>query len=175
MKNKNITDEEYNICINAWKDNNMKTFKDFLEWYNNLDVLPFIEAVEKMKDFYKLKRLDIFKDGVSLPGLVLKYLMKSTDSDFYLFDEEDKITKDDRKRNNLFYLLKDSIVGGPSIIFTSGGRPVHTACTLRTLCTLFKTGNTTEKQTSGFQSRKGGDGIRTIKLREIRRESVKLG
>jgi hypothetical protein len=95
----------------------MKTFKDFLEWYNNLDVLPFIEAVEKMKDFCKLKRLDIFKDGVSLPGLVLKYLMKSTDSDFYLFDEEDKITNDDRTRKNLSCLLKDSIVGGPSIIF----------------------------------------------------------
>jgi hypothetical protein len=23
----------------------MKTFKDILKWYNNLDVLPFIEAV----------------------------------------------------------------------------------------------------------------------------------
>ncbi len=45
----------------------------------------------------------IFKDGVSLPGLVLKYLIKSTDSEFYLFDEADKITKEDRKRNNLFY------------------------------------------------------------------------
>jgi hypothetical protein len=80
MKNKNICADEYNICINAWKDNNMKTFKDFLEWYNNLDVLPFIEAVEKMKTFYKNKKLDLFKDGVSLPGLVLKaifiYLMK---------------------------------------------------------------------------------------------------
>ena len=95
----------------------MKTFKDFLEWYNNLDVLPFIEAVEKMKTFYKAKRLDLFKDGVSLPGLVLKYLMKSTDSEFYLFNEKDKITNEERKRNNLFYLLKDSIVGGPSIIF----------------------------------------------------------
>jgi hypothetical protein len=27
------------------------------------------------------------------------------------------ITKEDRKRNNLFYLFKDSIVGGPSIVF----------------------------------------------------------
>ena len=70
-----------------------------------------------MKEFYKLKRLDIFKDGVSLPGFVSKYLIKSTDSEFYLFDEEDKKTKEVRKRNNLFYLLKDSIVGGPSIIF----------------------------------------------------------
>ena len=64
---------------------------------NNLDVLPFVEAIEKMKEFYKLKRLDIFKDGVSLPGLVLKYLIKSTDSEFYLFDEEDKITKEDKQ------------------------------------------------------------------------------
>ncbi len=55
-----------------------------------------------MKDFYQLKRLDIFKDGVSLPGLVFKYLMKGTESDFYLFAEEDKVTKEDRKRNNLF-------------------------------------------------------------------------
>ncbi len=35
MKNETISDEEYNICINAWKDNNTKTFKDFLEWYNH--------------------------------------------------------------------------------------------------------------------------------------------
>ncbi len=67
MKNNNIRDEEYTICINAWKDNNIKTFKDFLEQYNNLDVLPFIEAVEKMKTFYKAKKLDLFKDSVSLP------------------------------------------------------------------------------------------------------------
>ncbi len=43
--------------------------------------------------------------------------MKELKSAFYLFDEEDKITIADRKRNNLFYLPKDSIVGGPSIIF----------------------------------------------------------
>jgi hypothetical protein len=35
------------------------------------DVLPFIQAVQKMKTFYKAKKLDLFKDGVSLPGLVL--------------------------------------------------------------------------------------------------------
>jgi hypothetical protein len=47
----------------------------------------------------------------------LKYLMKGTERDFYLFDEEDEVTKEDRRRNNLFYFLKDSIIGGPSIIF----------------------------------------------------------
>jgi hypothetical protein len=55
--------------------------------------------------------------GREEPGLVLKYLMKETESDFYLFDEEDKVTKEGRKRNNLIYALKDSIIGGPSIIF----------------------------------------------------------
>ena len=46
----------------------MKTIKDFLEWYNNLDVIPFVEAIEKMKGFYKSKHLDLFRDGVSLSG-----------------------------------------------------------------------------------------------------------
>ena len=41
--------------------------------------------------FYKMKKLDIFKDGVSLPGLFLKYLMRGTDSEFSLFSEDDKI------------------------------------------------------------------------------------
>ena len=49
LKNTNITDEEYNVCINAWKENNMQTFKDILEWNNNLDILPFVEAIEKIK------------------------------------------------------------------------------------------------------------------------------
>ncbi len=47
LKNKNITDEEYKICMDALNDNNMKTFEDFLEWYNNLDFIPFVEGVEK--------------------------------------------------------------------------------------------------------------------------------
>ncbi len=59
-----------------------------------------------MKTFYKNKKLDLFQDGVSLPGLVLKYSMKETDSEFYLFDEEDKVTKEDRKRKQLFLFIK---------------------------------------------------------------------
>ena len=86
----------------------MKTFEDCLEWYNNFDVIPFVEAVEKMKVYYQEKHLDIFKDGVSLPGLTLKYLMRTTDAKFSLFNEENK---------DLYYLMKKGIVGGPSIIF----------------------------------------------------------
>jgi hypothetical protein len=58
---------------------------------------------------------------------------------------------------------------------TSGGKPMHTACTLCTLCTLFKSCQSTENKTLEFRSRKGGDGIRPFKLTGIRRESLKLG
>ena len=47
--------------MDAWNNNNMKTLKDFLEWYNNLDVILFVEAIEKMNVFYKNKKLDLFK------------------------------------------------------------------------------------------------------------------
>ncbi len=33
----------------------------------------------------------------SLPRLVLQNLMKGTESDFYLFNEEDKITKEEKR------------------------------------------------------------------------------
>jgi hypothetical protein len=57
--------------------------------------------------FYKLKRLDVFKEGVSLPGLVLKYFMKSTDGQFYLFDEKDIITTETLK--GIIYLFLNYI------------------------------------------------------------------
>ena len=49
LKNVNITEEEYQYCQQVWEEKQMTTFKDFLKWYNNLDVGPFVEAVEKMK------------------------------------------------------------------------------------------------------------------------------
>ena len=108
LKNKNIGKEDYNVCVEAWNNNNMKSMKDFLKWYNNCDVIPMIEAIDKMFIFYRSKGLDMFKDAVSLPGLAYKMLLSSTENKFSLFEEEDK---------DLYYTLKKNIVGGPSIIF----------------------------------------------------------
>ncbi len=53
--------------------------------------------------------LNDYNKLISLSGLVLKYLMKSTDSKFSLFGQDDK---------DLYDLMKSGIiVGGPSIIF----------------------------------------------------------
>jgi hypothetical protein len=60
----------------------MKTMKDFLRWYNNCDVIPMVEAVDKMFVFYRAKSLDIFKDDISLPGLAYKMLLSCTEEKF---------------------------------------------------------------------------------------------
>ena len=39
----------------------MSTFKDFLMWYNNLDVKHFVEAVEKLTEFYRSRVLTLLK------------------------------------------------------------------------------------------------------------------
>ena len=41
----------------------MQTFEDFLVWYNNLNVVPFIEAVEQMSQFWRERKIDMFKAG----------------------------------------------------------------------------------------------------------------
>jgi hypothetical protein len=87
----------------------MTTFRDFLVWYNNLDVVPFLEAIDKMSNFWQERNIDIFKDGVSVPGLTMKYLFSNIpDTYFSLFSEKDK---------DMYYSMKDNNVGGPSIIF----------------------------------------------------------
>ena len=44
--------------------------------YNNLDVAPGLEALEKMRTFYIEKGIDILKYAVSVPGVSLHYLLR---------------------------------------------------------------------------------------------------
>ncbi len=110
LTNSNITDEEYQYCQQVWTEQGMTSMRDFLCWYNELDVLPFLKAVENMFNFYQNLDVDMFKDAISVPGLTLRYLFKSLDSDvaFSLFKDLDK---------DLYYKMRKNIVGGPSIVF----------------------------------------------------------
>ena len=109
LKNANITDEEYAYCQQVWDNNEMITFKDFLVWYNNLDVVPFLDAVEKMSQFWQERKINMLKDGISAPGLTLKFLFSFLENQTYfsLFDQANSV---------LYHLIKDN-TGGPSIIF----------------------------------------------------------
>ena len=39
--------KDYARCQAVWRDNGMKTMHDFLVWYNNRDVVPFLDAIDK--------------------------------------------------------------------------------------------------------------------------------
>ena len=110
LKNQNITNEEYQYCQQVWKDKEKLTFKDFLVWYNNLDVVPFLEVVEKMSQFWQERKIDMFKAGVSVPGLTLKYLFSYLSLQTYF-------SLCDKANSDLYHLIRDNNTGGPSIIF----------------------------------------------------------
>ena len=87
----------------------MISFKDFLRWYNNKDVVPTLKAMQKMIASYHDKGIDMLKLGCTLPNLANISLHKSTDAKFYPFKEGDK---------DLLEKNREDVVGGPSIVFT---------------------------------------------------------
>ena len=110
LKNEGISDADYARCQAVWHDNQMKTMRDFLVWYNNRDVIPFLQAIDKQFAFYQQHNIDMFKDGISVPGLSLLHLFNDlpNDTNFVTFN---------RTNSDLHELVKDNIVGGPAIIF----------------------------------------------------------
>ena len=101
--------ENYFFLQSVWEDNKMQLFSDFLKWYNNKNVLPTLEAMQKMIEFYHNKGIDIMKLGCTLPNLSNICLHKWTDSIFYPFTESDK---------DLLEKIREDLVGGPSIVLT---------------------------------------------------------
>ncbi|KAG6617648.1 uncharacterized protein IUM83_02358 [Phytophthora cinnamomi] len=55
----------------------MESIKDLLIWYNNLDVVPFFKAIKAQRELFKRFDLDMFTDGVSLPGLSEKVMYQT--------------------------------------------------------------------------------------------------
>ena len=58
------------------KEGATRTFANWLCYYNNLDVTPGFEALEKIRALYTDKGINIFQDAVSFPGVSLHYLLR---------------------------------------------------------------------------------------------------
>ena len=101
--------KNYSCLQGVWENINLQFFSDFLKWYNNKDVVPTIEAMQKMIEFYHNKGIDMLKLGCPLPNLANICLHKSTDSKFYPFTYSDR---------DLLEKIREDLVGGPSIVFT---------------------------------------------------------
>ena len=110
LKNEGISNDDYARCQAVWRDNGMETLREYLIWYNNRDVTPFLDAIAKQAGFYKQHNIDMFKDGISVPGLSLLHLFNDLPNDTYF-------TVFNRTNSDLHELVKDNIVGGPAIIF----------------------------------------------------------
>ena len=102
-------EENYRELQNIWEKENMNTFHDFLKWYNNKDVVPTLDAMTKMIQFYHSKQIDLLKLGYTLPNLANRFLHSSTDVAFFPFCEQDK---------EFDNYIRNWLTGGPSIIFT---------------------------------------------------------
>ena len=87
----------------------MSSFRDFLRWYNNKDVVRTLEAMQKMIAFYHDKNIDMLKLVCTLPNLANNCPHKSSDAKLYPFTEGDK---------DLLEKIGEDVVGAPSIVFT---------------------------------------------------------
>ena len=94
-----------------WVENQWSTFADYLKWYNDLDVTPMIQAIENINEFYKNICIDFIHQAILIPGIAMRVYFNSIidpAAEFNLFNPKNK---------DIYHLFKESIVGGPSIIF----------------------------------------------------------
>ena len=118
------------------------TMRDWLKIYNLIDVVPFVEALEKTRNNYMKDEIDMLKDAVSIPGISMTYVInkaiklkepelyspgqpchhKCKENCFKRGCKDCKKIKKDCKlcsKNKAYELLRTGMVGGPSIVFCS--------------------------------------------------------
>ena len=101
--------EKYQYLQQLYKQEQMTSSTEFLRWYNNKDVVPTLEAMQKTIAFYHDKNIDMLKLGCTFPNLANICLHKSTDAKLYPFKEGDK---------DLLEKIREDVVGGQSIFYT---------------------------------------------------------
>ena len=125
LKEKHIFPDDYEVCVRAWNELGMKTFRVFLIWYNNLDVEPFfLEAMEKQSLAYWEKRIDMFKSTKSRPGLAIRWMFRHVpqstfnnvrrDSDYIIMKEALETSQSicllDNANRHLHHGIKDNFI-----------------------------------------------------------------
>ena len=114
LMKKTISEEEFQSYKDVSDGEGMTTFGDYVEYYDNGDVIGFVEAVEKMIVNERNNRLNMFKVSVSLPGLMQRFLFSRLSS---LGDKDGYFVGLGAEHKHLARLLHENIVGSPSIIF----------------------------------------------------------
>ena len=96
--------EKYQNPQQTWKQQQKSSFKDFLRWHKNWDVVPTLEAMQGTIAFYHDKNIDTLKLCCTLPNLANICWQKFNDAKFYPFTEGDE---------DLLEKIREDVVGGP--------------------------------------------------------------
>ena len=97
--------------VELWNTKGFQTFRDYLIYYNNLDVIPLTDAIDKMIAVYLKKGIDLLKQSVSVSGIARISLFRSpqVNEKFGLFSQYE---------SDVHTIFKENIVGGPSVVFS---------------------------------------------------------
>ena len=104
-----FTRDEWDGRQHLFKEKGMRTFADWLRYYNNLEVAPGLEALERMRAFYTEEGIDTLKDVISIPGVSLHYLLQGVverGAELYSCGKE------------AYEMLNGAVVRGQSLVFT---------------------------------------------------------
>ncbi len=107
LTNQSISDNDYAESMRLWTVNNMKTFRDYLIFYNNNDTIGFVVAVSKLLKIYDKENICLFKETISLPGVSMLKLFRSTDKALFTLCNNAGIHS----------IIQSGIQGGISLIF----------------------------------------------------------
>ena len=109
MKKTKLSRDEYKICQDLWVEHGCKTMKDFVLAYNRSDIINLPECTARHAEFFRTLGVDLWKDGVSLPSLAMNYM-------FGTVAEGVNFVVADKKNTTFYWKLRNSMIGGLSII-----------------------------------------------------------
>ena len=106
----NITQEEYNLVVKTWTEKGWSSLREMLIYYNVLDCIPFVQAVQNLLLPYLQQGLDIFKTSFLVGGVPKLQMMKKIEKNafFCLFP---------KRHGDLYKTLRSQLTGGLSLIF----------------------------------------------------------
>ena len=107
--------EKHKQLCDMWSEKGWTCIRDYLRYYNTQDVIPFLIATLNYAKQLSKKRVDMFRDGMSLPGLAKQILLKHLPANmcFHISNPE------------IYAAIQKSEVGGQSIIFTRKNSENH--------------------------------------------------
>ena len=110
LSKSNITQEEYNLVVKTWTEKRWSSLREMLIYYNVLDCVPFVQAVQNLLRPYLEQGLDIFKTSFSVSGVAKLQMMKKIEKNtfFCLFP---------KRHGDLYKTFRSQLTGGLSLIF----------------------------------------------------------